>query len=93
MVSVMVGYAGQLPSLPKQKQPASQIGTTFLDKTFPFVCTGACIIETESSCNISTDTLETGNENEFDDDVDDDVDDFDVTVVISFMIAIAIAVC
>ena len=46
MSSVIVGYGGQLPSLPKQWQLPSQIGTTFLDKTVSsFACTGIFIIE------------------------------------------------
>jgi hypothetical protein len=76
MLSVIVGYEGQLPPLPKQWQPSSQIGTTLLDKTFPFVCTGTCKIKI--SCNRSTETHAM------------DTTEVGVEIVVSFIIATAI---
>ncbi len=48
-----MGKEGQLPSLPKQWQPASQTGTTLFEKTpLAFACIGICRIR--SSCKSRT---------------------------------------
>lgn len=53
VLSVIVGNEGQLPSLPKQWQPASQTGTTLFEKTpLAFVCAGICRMR--SSCKSRT---------------------------------------